>query len=805
MLTFIRKNILTNSEQRVFRLLLCCAFVLPAWSGISSPRAVAQAADSVPSSLQLYVRLESWDRQLQPLDETSLEPVENPSAIQLGSPGGYQPSTILTSNDGAIVAAVSVKPMTGGMTEAQYRKAMSVRVVDVRTGLKRALFHPAVPVWIQGISSDGSQLFGWRMSADTGQKPEWDVLSSSDGKVVGSLTPDVGCCSQTLYDPVQGRLYGLDLPSGGTSGAKSATPVLVSYDLQSSGTSSRLRLDGIQTSTIVPPQSGNTPVFTMWKPGFALSPDGSRIAVLDGESNRLELIDARQMTIVRTVDLVRRQSLLERLGDALGLLPATASAKEWLGVDLSITFSPDGRRLYVTGRQGKIGSDGKWTVDGLGLRLVDIASGQILADALAGQWVSRVMPNPDGSTIYTESDPPMGGSPTVLQREDAATLAVSAQRNFYDGPELYFLTKASPPAPSWLQAWPMTGHDPRRSNRSPASGPVEPHLLFEQKGLYPQLAGPDGSIYAASAYGLVALDAAGKQRWTAGECCGEGPPALAPNGMLLGTGFRRGPPAGQEDTEAIGLGQDGTVTWRIQPFGVLKGAVPLVDAANLLYLPIAGPEGANAQGLNIMSADGTMLRKLPRTYNLAVAPDGTIFALTGGGLAAFSPDGTVLWRHRLSFQPSGIAGPLVGQNGTVYVGDGNRVDAFTPAGTLLWHRTKVDAEFTLAERSDGVLLVAGRNTLDAFQPNGTHLWQTPIGVSRGQYAAERPSLIVDGDGTAYAASGDGLVRVVSVDGELVGACDGGGQHHHVTPGLLLDAGGRLIVSGTDGNLRVYGS
>jgi outer membrane protein assembly factor BamB len=133
-----------------------------------------------------------------------------------------------------------------------------------------------------------------------------------------------------------------------------------------------------------------------------------------------------------------------------------------------------------------------------------------------------------------------------------------------------------------------------------------------------------------------------------------------------------------------------------------------------------------------------------------------------------------------------------------------KVDAFAPTGKLLWRYSKPDEALALAERSDGVLLVAGRRLLDAIRPHGKLLWQAPIGASRGVYIPERPSLIVDGDDSAYVGSGDGIVRVISADGQWLASMPGGGSHLHLTPGLILGADGRLIVSGTDGVMRVYG-
>lgn len=561
------------------------------------------------------------------------------------------------------------------------------------------------------------------------------MLNAADGSVIAKLQLPPGCCLQgMLYDAANHRLFILETPAAGASAKQAVpvTPLLVSYDLATGRETGRLRLDGVQAgSATMTGQASNDPVLEMWTPGFALSPDGSQIAILDGESDKLLLVDARQMTVARTMELARPQSFLERLASTLlvtlGLIPATASAKEWIGVDLSMWYSPDGHHFYVTGRKGEIGSDGKWTESGLGLRLVDVSSGQIVAEAFSNRWVTQVMPGPDGSAVLAEAEDPMDADPVTLDRLDPTTLAVTAERHFFDPPELYILTRQAPPAPTWQESWPMAGHDPQRTGRTSVIGPTEPHPLLQRKHLSPVLVGPDGTIYALSSNGLMALDSQGRTRWTVWDCCGEGPPILAPNGMLLATGFHtRTRPAHQGDTEAIGIEPDDRVAWRIQPFGLLKGAAPLVTGSNRLYLPIVGPGGDDAQGLDVMSSDGKVLRKLPLLFNPALAPDGTIYGL-GSSLEAVSPGGKMLWRHGLNTSMYGVAGPLVGQGGVIYLGQGNEVDAFSPSGELLW--------------------------------------RIPIGPWRGTSADERPSLIVDGDDTAYVGSGDGVVRAISAAGQ----------------------------------------
>ncbi len=99
---------------------------------------------------------------------------------------------------------------------------------------------------------------------------------------------------------------------------------------------------------------------------------------------------------------------------------------------------------------------------------------------------------------------------------------------------------ASDPVSRWLQGWPMVGHDPQRTNRSPNVGPIHLHALFQRSHVYDQpLIGPDTAIYGWSRAGLFSLGAGGTRRWVypASEGDAGGPAALRPDGALLAVGY----------------------------------------------------------------------------------------------------------------------------------------------------------------------------------------------------------------------------------------------------------------------------
>jgi len=115
---------------------------------------------------------------------------------------------------------------------------------------------------------------------------------------------------------------------------------------------------------------------------------GLKPTVLDGNTDTLWLIDARRLTVIRTEEVTRAASPLQRLGEWLGLVPAVALAKGGEGAVLSLHMSPDGRTLYATGRRGEITADGTVAMHFLPLQAIDVAHGTILAET----------PAADGST-----------------------------------------------------------------------------------------------------------------------------------------------------------------------------------------------------------------------------------------------------------------------------------------------------------------------------------------------------------------------------------------------------------------------
>jgi outer membrane protein assembly factor BamB len=99
-----------------------------------------------------------------------------------------------------------------------------------------------------------------------------------------------------------------------------------------------------------------------------------------------------------------------------------------------------------------------------------------------------------------------------------------------------------------------------------------------------------------------------------------------------------------------------------------------------------------------------------------------------------------------------------------------------------------------------VVIAAGQDGALAIRPNGTIAWKSVIGTS---ILDSTPSIAMDGSGKAYVGSGDGTVPVLSTRGKTLRAISAGPASSSSKPICVIGPGGHLIVSGTDGILRIY--
>lgn len=387
------------------------------------------------SSLRLYVRSSPWSKDVRALDPATLTPKAVGERIVVGGMRYPAPQQLVASADGSTLAAISTRLTTSGVTRA---RDSTIRIIGAWSGMTRVAFHPPVALTIEGLSTDGSQLFGYDASSD-GRDADWYVLSTADGRTLRTFKVAGRCCGTALDDAATHRLYVLQSAVLGRPNQAPSPPTLVAYDLGSGREVARTTLIGVAAGSGMVSQAGTAPEMLSWDPGFALSPDGRQLAVLDGTSQTLLLISAGQLQIVRTEHVTPPSSLLDHLGSLLGLLPEAALAKEWIGATIDLQFSPDGRSLYASGREGQV-THGTWSMRGLGLERIDVASGQIAAQALPNQWVPNINIAPNGSALYTLSPSnPTGSSPNILRRLDSLTLQTTAQRQVYDPPQLFWL------------------------------------------------------------------------------------------------------------------------------------------------------------------------------------------------------------------------------------------------------------------------------------------------------------------------------------------------------------------------------
>jgi DNA-binding beta-propeller fold protein YncE len=287
----------------------------------------------------------------------------------------------------------------------------------------------------------------------------WKVFDTSTGKVVAGFTGESGSLGNQMglvVDPVNWKMY--RLMQGEWTGFptiawgnrerqfKEHKYKLAIPDPQPAG----LEVIDLATSKLVakasvpdavtgmweedrdPDPNGNLPVLRTYIPGFAISQDGSEIAVASATNDSIALVDTKTMWVSRTVTMHEKTSLLDHLFSLLPLAPQTASAKGNSGVARFASFSADGGHLYVSGWEGHFDEiESTQVMHGQGLDVVDLKDGTITSHLLDGASVYRVVETPDDGTYVVGYDYGQGDlTKTLIARVDRERHDVMAKRTF---------------------------------------------------------------------------------------------------------------------------------------------------------------------------------------------------------------------------------------------------------------------------------------------------------------------------------------------------------------------------------------
>lgn len=294
------------------------------------------------------------------------------------------------------------------------------------------------------LSRDGSRLFtSQKFAPQQPNRPQiWYDLSTSDGRILNRITLARPCCALAQYDQRVDRLLVLQAPKQPMSNSDPGPPTLISYDAASGHLVqfvilARLRYGVWRGGT---DRNGDRQ-FTMWTPGFALSPHESQIAIFDDSSGRITFVNASTLKVTSAANIGMRQSALETVIGWLGIAPSEALAKDFRGANVEMQYSPNGRLLYVTGTEFLPGVHSQ--AHSIGIRALDVAKRQWTGQASKRQTLWWTQASPDGSALYSLS--PITADavmcPCVLRRHNPLTLQVTAKSYIwrYANPKFFVL------------------------------------------------------------------------------------------------------------------------------------------------------------------------------------------------------------------------------------------------------------------------------------------------------------------------------------------------------------------------------
>jgi uncharacterized cupredoxin-like copper-binding protein len=414
---------LRSLPMPVPRLPLILALALITLPGLSNARAYPEEAIGLPAAA-LYVAEGSSVSTLAPLDAATLE---NRNGAPTASVGAI-PRTPILSADGSTLAYLDADA--------------TIVVRDGLYGPECLRFFPDADVGALSLSRDGRRLVA-EVIADYSdanlRTPAWKVFDSVDGRLLATVENAEPGDQWGIWavDADALRLYRLAYDGGTSTPAGPRSTRLIANDLSSGAEIDRIELPEIfagfwQSDEVVAIGDAEEPLMKELTPALAISSDGSRIAIAHADEAELTVIDTARLAVERTVSLARPVSALRMLLGHLSLMPQSASAKAMEGTRLQAVFAPDGKRLYLTGAVSSI-EEGELIYRGLGLRAINVDTGEIAAEAFADELIERVVPSADGGSLYIfgpESSDFSAGY--QLRRLDTAELHVVAERTFPD-------------------------------------------------------------------------------------------------------------------------------------------------------------------------------------------------------------------------------------------------------------------------------------------------------------------------------------------------------------------------------------
>lgn len=277
---------------------------------------------------------------------------------------------------------------------------------------------------------------------------------------------------------------------------------------------------------------------------------------------------------------------------------------------------------------------------------------------------------------------------------------------------------------------------------------------------------PSGLIVLGGETSFVRLDAGGTPRQTAdpGHFFGE-PPAPRPDG-----GFYASQVSSLEAYDAAG-----ELLWRQSP------------SQGLSTVTVSGPEGncyvADHQTFYAFAPNGSPLWSKPvqpawDQSRPAVDDRGNVYLpARDGSIYAWAPDGRELWRYQGLVQPrtdSFFFSPLktdlaVGPDGTVYAGAEDGQLHAVRQGVELWARPlgapRLERYDTPAVDGQGRVYASNQESVIAFDPQGNELWRKSLGPTLHLTPDPHGGVLLGiRGGPLHGLAPDGRVRWTLTDG-----------------------------------------